>query len=310
MSYFDTIIPKGRYITLHPVLIRAVGGYGVAALLHELGWRHQEGDEWVVATVEKLADALVLTPKQARTIIDRAVEMGVVERRKQNACRGDHTYSYRIVREALDQLLPESPKRANQEPPKRANLDQPKRAVLGEELFEEQRTPLPPEPAAQGRAPRLDAPEGEHPADAGFADFYAAYPRRVARVDAIRAWRKAIKRGAAPEHIVAGVGRSVAAWAAEDPPRPKDKIPYPATWLNDGCYDDDLDDPNAPDQAELDRQERVRAAFAARDALQPARHAAWVRVRQLRDRPADDPERLAAEAEHRRINDEYRAVTV
>lgn len=43
-----------------------------------------------------------------------------------------------------------------------------------------------------------------------------------------------------------GLARSAAAWAAEDPPRPKEKIPYPATWLNAESYDDELPDPSDP----------------------------------------------------------------
>lgn len=57
-----------------------------------------------------------------------------------------------------------------------------------------------------------------------FDDFWAVYPRKVAKGDARRAWQKAI-RVASPEEIIAGAMRY--ARKAEPP-----FICHPATWLN------------------------------------------------------------------------------
>lgn len=68
----------------------------------------------------------------------------------------------------------------------------------------------------------------------GFAEFYMAYPRKVAKDAARRAFEKAAK-STDPGVIVEGARRFAA-----DPNLPeKQYIPYPATWLNDGRWDDE-----------------------------------------------------------------------
>lgn len=67
-----------------------------------------------------------------------------------------------------------------------------------------------------------------------FEDFYAVYPRHKEPLAAKRAWEKAIKH-TDPSHIMAGALRY-----AKDPNLPeKQYVPYPASWLNGGCWDDD-----------------------------------------------------------------------
>jgi hypothetical protein len=70
-----------------------------------------------------------------------------------------------------------------------------------------------------------------------FAVFYGLYPRKMARKDAEKAWRsmtvdeqeKAIE--ALPQHLKY--------WKIKE--TAKDYIPYPASWLRAGRYDDELD---------------------------------------------------------------------
>lgn len=67
-----------------------------------------------------------------------------------------------------------------------------------------------------------------------FEDFYAVYPRRKEPVAARKAWDKAVKLVGA-ERVMAGAERY-----ANDPNLPeKQFIPYPASWLNNGCWDDE-----------------------------------------------------------------------
>ena len=84
-------------------------------------------------------------------------------------------------------------------------------------------------------APTTGQPRPE-PEPAGFAEFYAAYPRHVARRAAAKAYAKALTR-AAPETILAGARR-----LAADPNLPEPRyIRHPATWLNaDGWADDPM----------------------------------------------------------------------
>jgi hypothetical protein len=74
--------------------------------------------------------------------------------------------------------------------------------------------------------------------DPDFEAFYAAYPRKSGRIDAEKAWLKAIKDGAAPADVIAGAKRY-----ADDPGRKPDYTKHPATWLNKGCW---MDEPSPP----------------------------------------------------------------
>jgi uncharacterized protein YdaU (DUF1376 family) len=62
----------------------------------------------------------------------------------------------------------------------------------------------------------------------GFEDFWAAYPRKVGKDAARRAWTSAMKR-ATVEEIAAGL--NAAQW-----PTDRNFIPHPATWLNAGRW--------------------------------------------------------------------------
>jgi hypothetical protein len=74
-------------------------------------------------------------------------------------------------------------------------------------------------------------PRRRSPAE-DFAEFWAAYPRKVGKGDAQRAWAKATKR-TDPAKILDVIHR----YPWRDDPQ---FIPYPATWLNRGCWEDDL----------------------------------------------------------------------
>jgi hypothetical protein len=66
-----------------------------------------------------------------------------------------------------------------------------------------------------------------------FDDFWAAYPKKVGKDAARRAWAKAVRRADAAK-IVEVVGRY---------PFRSDRqfVKDPSTWLNAGCWEDDLD---------------------------------------------------------------------
>jgi hypothetical protein len=74
------------------------------------------------------------------------------------------------------------------------------------------------------------------PLPPGFGDFWALYPRRVGKADAIRAWVR--QRPPAAEARTALVWQ-IEAWDSERPPRPTEKIPHPATWLNGRRWEDE-----------------------------------------------------------------------
>lgn len=76
-----------------------------------------------------------------------------------------------------------------------------------------------------------------------FSEFWDLYPRKTSKIAAERAWTKAVK-AVDPAVIIAAIPAAVAQWRREQ--RPLDKVPYPATWLNNGSWEDEI--PEAPEQ--------------------------------------------------------------
>ncbi|MFI5649967.1 helix-turn-helix domain-containing protein [Streptomyces anulatus] len=78
----------------------------------------------------------------------------------------------------------------------------------------------------------------EQQQEAEFAAFYAAYPRKVGKGNARKAFAAAVKRGAKPADLVAASAAHRDNWARC---RTETRfIPYPASWLNGERYDDEL----------------------------------------------------------------------
>lgn len=68
----------------------------------------------------------------------------------------------------------------------------------------------------------------------GFAEFYTAYPKHVARRGAAKAYKAAIKR-ASPAAILAGAIRYATNTVGKD----AEFIKHPTTWLNQDCWADE-----------------------------------------------------------------------
>ena len=78
-----------------------------------------------------------------------------------------------------------------------------------------------------------------------FRTFYEnAYPRKVDRKMAYKAWKRAVKAGADPSMLIEAA-RKYAGWAKRNP---QIGIKYPATWLNGDCWENTLVDERRPDQ--------------------------------------------------------------
>lgn len=75
--------------------------------------------------------------------------------------------------------------------------------------------------------------QGEEPP--GFADFYAAYPRKRERKKAVLAYRSALRAGASPERLI----QAARSYAMANRGKKLEYVKYPASWLNAGAYDDE-----------------------------------------------------------------------
>jgi len=69
-----------------------------------------------------------------------------------------------------------------------------------------------------------------------FEDFYTLYPRKEAKQNALKAYQKAVKQ-VSHEAIIEGVSKYKQQIDAKQ--TEKQYIKQPATWLNQGCWDDD-----------------------------------------------------------------------
>jgi hypothetical protein len=78
------------------------------------------------------------------------------------------------------------------------------------------------------------APDGS-----GFAEWYSIYPKKKSRQDAERAFNKIISSGLIALSDLMEKTRAFAATWASEPKERRQFIPYPASWLRDGGYDDE-----------------------------------------------------------------------
>lgn len=97
-----------------------------------------------------------------------------------------------------------------------------------------------PTPAPATPAPKGPAKPAEKPAD-GFTEWWPHYPKKVKKLDAEKAYRAALKRGVTPKELLDGLQRQKAAWKAKG--TEPQYIPYPATWLRAGSWEDELETP-------------------------------------------------------------------
>jgi len=71
-------------------------------------------------------------------------------------------------------------------------------------------------------------------AETSFGDFWRMYPRKVAKLEAQKAWKQ-MTREYSPEEIIAGLERNLPALQTRD----KQYIKHPASWLRAGCWMDE-----------------------------------------------------------------------
>lgn len=69
----------------------------------------------------------------------------------------------------------------------------------------------------------------------GFAEFYAAYPRKRERKKAVIAYRAALRAGASTDRLL----QAARSYAMANRGKKLEYVKYPASWLNAGAYDDE-----------------------------------------------------------------------
>lgn len=134
-------------------------------------------------------------------------------------------------------------------PSAESKQDKPKERNQGEAKEEAEATPSPKSLPAKGVT---------YPAD--FLEFWNAYPKKKSKGDACRAYQKL--RGNPPNSIlIAAVQcqhQNCQQWKKDG----GQFIPYPATWLNDRCWEDELPIAQAPQKEAADDTLEMQARMA------------------------------------------------
>jgi len=119
-----------------------------------------------------------------------------------------------------------------------------------------------PERNPKANAEREEREERENNVAGGeeFDLFWATYPRKIAKGQAVKAWRAAIKKANAAT-ILAGLKAALPKWAQTDPKF----IPHAATWLNGERWADETAVTADPDEALVAAIPTVEQLVEARD---------------------------------------------
>lgn len=77
------------------------------------------------------------------------------------------------------------------------------------------------------------------PTDDSFAAFWAVYPRKVAKLAALKAWRRVATSDAVVEQVMAGLRARLPEWEKMSVNAARCFIPHPATFLNGRRWEDE-----------------------------------------------------------------------
>jgi hypothetical protein len=73
-----------------------------------------------------------------------------------------------------------------------------------------------------------------------FLEFWNVYPRKVAKLAALKSFNKAVKLGVDHATLIAGARKYAEYVIGKD----AEYIKHPSTWLNGGCWDDEYQSEN------------------------------------------------------------------
>lgn len=106
-----------------------------------------------------------------------------------------------------------------------------------------------------GKSKPIRSPSASVFVDDGFASFWENFPRKAAKQDAMKAWRKLKPTGQPLADLMAGLElqKSSEQWRKDS----GKYVPYAATWLNGRRWEDEL--PTASEQADPDSRNSVFA---------------------------------------------------
>lgn len=228
------------FVMIHMDLVDRLGSWETAGVLQRLAFRCAPGGgEWT-ATFAELAAEVRLSEHRLRKAVRQLEDQGYVTRRR--AAPYDPTPVWSVVE--ADPADSGSFRRSDRECEKRDHVP----ANTGITCPPESPAPpikkvenLPPTPRGvdEGQVDLFGAPPPAEDPGSGFDAWYAAYPKKAGRKAAERAYLRAVKAGATPDQLLAGLQVQLPAMRQRIADGERQYVKDPATWLNQGCWDDD-----------------------------------------------------------------------
>lgn len=224
------------FMQVRAALVRRLGGANEALVWTRIDWRAdsakvahqtQDGTHWWAATHGEIADETGLSAEQVRRAIEKLVVRGFL---REDAHHGfDRRKSYAPIYAHLADSPNGEIARSKRRNRQMELADSPD----GSSSIERQERDI------EDSASKADLALFEAPSivvsGPSFDDFWAVWPKKVAKPDAQRAWAKAVKQTLATQIVDAAIAYR------DNPGRPERQfIPYPATWLNREGWNDEL----------------------------------------------------------------------
>lgn len=227
--------PSGSFVMVDPAHVAEVGP-AAALLFSRICWRAERTGEWK-ATREVLSQETGLTAGALRSAIRVLRDAGWVQAERASVL--DATLVWRPVSAGQAENVDSTISTWQNGHLEIAESTTSEMADLTISSYETRRiTPLPPEgeqPDLFGASPAPAAPAADEDPLRGFDAWYSAYPRKVAKGDARKAWTQALRRGADPDAILTGLLAQVETLRDQ---QARGFCPYPASWLRAERWED------------------------------------------------------------------------
>lgn len=99
-------------------------------------------------------------------------------------------------------------------------------------------TPIPVVPDGTREGDKSPSPSTAKDHERRFESFWAAYPRRVGKADALKAWKRIKPNDELAQEMIAAIERQSTSpqWLRDG----GQYIPHPSTWLNQGRWEDEV----------------------------------------------------------------------
>lgn len=212
-----------------------------------------EGKWWTYQSARGLALLFpYMSEEQVRRAVEKLVDVGLIGTGNFNPSAYDRTKWFCLLRQIHLAKLPNG-SGENAGPIPDRNPD--RRTDRNLPLFDADASPSP-SPSAPPQPKSNDL-------DQSFDEFWSAYPKRVEKKAARAKFAAAVKGGADPERIVA----AAAAYARSENVR-RGFAKHPTTWLNAGCWEDELPGGPRPAGAPDPRQAQIESLLKEAETLE------------------------------------------